>query len=92
MSQRIDRSALSPLKRSFSGRFLLPGDDGYETARRVHNGMIDRRPSIIACCLRTADVVAALDFAIHHDLEITVRGGGHNVAGRAVIDDGMMID
>ncbi len=90
--KRIDRSALSPLEGSFSGRLLLPGDDGYETARRVHNGMIDRRPSIIACCARTADVVDALDFAIQHDLEIAVRGGGHNVAGRAVIDDGMMID
>jgi FAD/FMN-containing dehydrogenase len=54
--------------------------------------MIDRRPSIIACCSRTADVVDALDFAIQYDLEIAVRGGGHNVAGRAVIDDGMMID
>jgi FAD/FMN-containing dehydrogenase len=89
---RIDRSALSPLQGSFSGRLLLPGDDGYEPTRRVHNGMIDRRPSIIACCSRTADVVDALDFAIQHDLEIAVRGGGHNVAGRAVVDDGMMID
>jgi FAD/FMN-containing dehydrogenase len=89
---RTDRSALSPLQGSFSGRLLLPGDDGYEPTRRVHNGMIDRRPSIIACCSRTADVVDALDFAIQHDLEIAVRGGGHNVAGRAVVDDGMMID
>jgi FAD/FMN-containing dehydrogenase len=89
---RIDRSALSPLKDSFSGRLLLPGDDGYEAARRVHNGMIDRRPSIIACCSRASDVVDALNFAIQYDLEIAVRGGGHNVAGRAVIDDGMMID
>jgi FAD/FMN-containing dehydrogenase len=89
---RIDRSALSPLENGFSGRLLLPGDDGYEIARRVHNGMIDRRPSIVVCCSRTADVVRALDFAIQHDLEIAVRGGGHNVAGRAVIDNGMMID
>jgi FAD/FMN-containing dehydrogenase len=88
----IDRSAMSPLKDSFSGRLLLPGDDGYETARRVHNGMIDRRPAIIACCTRTADVLNALNFAIRHGLEIAVRGGGHNVAGRAVIDNGMTID
>src|SRR5215475_7411788 len=92
VATRIDRSALSPLEGRFSGRLLLPGDDGYETARRVHNGMIDRRPSIIACCSQTADVVDALDFAIQHDLEVAVRGGGHNVAGRAVVDDGMMID
>src|SRR5215470_18424703 len=89
---RIDRSTLSSLEESFSGRLLLPGDDGYETARRVHNGMIDRRPATIACCMRAADVVDALDFAIQHDLDIAVRGGGHNVAGRAAIDDGMMID
>jgi FAD/FMN-containing dehydrogenase len=89
---RFDRSALPPLEDRFSGRLLLRGDDGYETARRVHNGMIDRHPSIIACCSRTADVVDALDFAIQHGLEIAVRGGGHNVAGRAVIDDGIMID
>ena len=92
LATRIYRSTLLPLEDSFSGRLLLPGDDGYETARRVHNGMIDRRPSIIACCSRTTDVVDALDFAIQHDLEIAVRGGGHNVAGRAVVDDGMMID
>jgi FAD/FMN-containing dehydrogenase len=92
LAMRIDRSVLSSFERCFSGRLLLPGDDGYEVARRVHNGMIDRRPSIIACCSRSADVVDALDFAIQHDLEIAVRGGGHNVAGRAVIDEGMMID
>jgi FAD/FMN-containing dehydrogenase len=92
LATRIDRSALSRLGNSFSGRLMLPGDDGYEAARRVHNGMIDRRPSIIACCTRSADVVDALDFAMHHGLQISVRGGGHNVAGRAVIDDGMMID
>jgi len=76
----------------FSGSVLLPGDDGYETARRVHNGMIDRHPSVIARCVGTADVVNALDFAVKHDLEIAVRGGGHNVAGRAVCDDGIVLD
>ena len=89
---RIDRSDLSPLVHSFSGLLLIPGDNDYESARRVHNGMIDRRPAVIARCLGTADVVDALDFAIEHGLEIAVRGGGHNVAGRAVCDDGMMID
>jgi FAD/FMN-containing dehydrogenase len=92
LATRIDRSELSRLEDRFSGRLLLPGEDGYEMARRVHNGNIDRHPSIIACCAGTADVVNALEFAIQHDLEIAVRGGGHNVAGRAVIDDAMMID
>ncbi|MCZ6592689.1 MAG: FAD-binding oxidoreductase [Alphaproteobacteria bacterium] len=88
----FDRSIVSPLEDSFSGHILLPGDEGFETARRVHNGMIDRRPAVIARCIGSADVVDALAFAIEHDLEIAVRGGGHNVAGRAVCDAGMMID
>jgi len=88
----IDQSTVSPLADGFSGDILLPGDDGYETARRIHNGMIDRRPAVIARCIGNADVVDALAFAIAHDLEIAVRGGGHNVAGRAVCDDGVMID
>ena len=88
----FDPSIVSPLADRFSGQILLPGDAGFETARRVHNGMIDRRPAVIARCLGNADVVDALAFALEHDLEIAVRGGGHNVAGRAVCDDGMMID
>jgi FAD/FMN-containing dehydrogenase len=85
-------SNIQSLTDCFSGQILLPGDDGFETARRVHNGMIDRRPAMIARCIGSADVVDALAFAIKHGLEIAVRGGGHNVAGRAVCDDGMMID
>ena len=88
----IDRAFVAPLAELFSGRVLLPGDDGFEDARRVHNGMIDRHPAIIARCLGPADVVDALGFAVAHGLEVAVRGGGHNVAGRAVCDDGMMID
>ena len=88
----FDRSTISPLEDSLSGLVLLPGDDGFETARRVHNGMIDRQPAVIARCIGSADVADALAFAIEHDLEVAVRGGGHNVAGRAVCDDGMMID
>ena len=88
----LDQSIVSPLAEKFSGSILLPGDDGFETARRVHNGMIDRRPAVIARCIGSADVADALALAIEHDLEVAVRGGGHNVAGRAVCDDGMMID
>ena len=89
---RIDPSSLSSLRRSLSGTLLTAGDDGYETARRIHNGMIDKHPSVIARCLGTADVVNALDLAARHGLEVTVRSGGHNVAGRAVCDGGMMVD
>ena len=70
------RSAVSPLADDFSGLILLPGDDGFEDARRVHNGMIDRRPKVIARCIGDADVADALAFAIEHDLEVAVRGGG----------------
>lgn len=88
----FDRAIVSPLEDNFSGQILLPGDDGYDTARRIHNGMIDRRPAVITRCIVNADVVDALAFALERDLEIAVRGGGHNVAGRAVCDDGLMID
>ena len=80
------------LRAAFSGLVLLPGDDGYEEARRVHNGLIDRHPALIARCIGTADVADAIRFARESGLEITVRGGGHNVAGRAVADDAVMID
>jgi FAD/FMN-containing dehydrogenase len=83
---------LEGLRVGFSGQVLAPEDDGYETARRVHNGLIDRRPALIARCHSTADIVDAVRFARAEGLDISVRGGGHNVAGRAVVDDALMID
>jgi FAD/FMN-containing dehydrogenase len=80
------------LRMSFRGSLIDPGDDGYEEARRVHNGLIDKRPALIARCRTTADVVAAVNLARERELEIAVRGGGHNVAGKAVTDGGVMID
>jgi FAD/FMN-containing dehydrogenase len=80
------------LRAQLAGSVLLPSDPGYEEARRVHNGMIDRRPALVARCHGTADVQAAVRFAREHGLEIAVRGGGHNVAGNAVCDGGLMID
>src|SRR4051794_30395336 len=71
---------------------LRPGEAGYDTARRVWNGMIDRCPRLIARCASTADVVAAVRMARDQDLEIGVRCGGHSIAGHAVPDDGLMID
>jgi len=80
------------LRAGFSGTVLEPSDDGYDDARRVHNGLIDRRPALIAKCSNTADVVDAVRYARDAGLEISVRGGGHNVAGRAVADGALMID
>ena len=88
----IDQSALEELTARFTGRLVLPGDAGYDEARQIHNGAIDKRPALIARCVGTADVQDAVRFAREHELRIAIRGGGHNVAGRAVCDDGLMID
>jgi FAD/FMN-containing dehydrogenase len=84
--------AAQELANTFSGQLLKPADAGYEDARKVHNGLIDRRPALIARCRGAADVVDAVNLARKLHLEAAVRGGGHNVAGRATIDGGLMID
>jgi FAD/FMN-containing dehydrogenase len=76
----------------FRGRLISADDAGYDSARALWNGAIDRRPQLIARCIGTADVVAAVRFARDRDLEIAIRGGGHNVAGTAVCTDGVVID
>lgn len=75
-----------------SGEVLSPGHAGYEEARRVHNGLVDKRPALIARCRTVPEVVAAVDFGRLKGLEISIRGGGHNVAGVSVCDGGLMID
>jgi FAD/FMN-containing dehydrogenase len=84
--------SLVSLGEGFSGAILAPGDAGYDAARTIHNGLIDKRPALIASCRDTADVVAAVSAAREADLEVSVRGGGHNVAGKAVTEGGLMID
>src|SRR5207302_5481532 len=71
---------------------LGPGDDGYDDARKIWNGMIDRRPALIASCRGVVDVINSVNFARTHELLVAVRGGAHNVAGNAVCDGGLMID
>lgn len=92
MSHASVSDKIAHLAAQFSGQLLTPRDSGYEDARRVHNGLIDKRPFLIARCRNTADVVDAVHFAREHALEVAVRGGGHNVAGRSAIDGGLMID
>ena len=82
----------SPTIKGFRGRQITAGDADYDSARAVWNGAIDRRPRLIARCSGSADVAAAVRFARDRDLEIAVRGGGHNVAGTAVCDDGIVVD
>ncbi|WP_119272946.1 FAD-binding oxidoreductase [Taklimakanibacter deserti] len=83
---------IDELAKSFAGHLLQSSTPGYDDARRVHNGLIDKRPALIARCAGVADVADALEFGRELGLEIAVRGGGHNVAGRATIDGGLMID
>src|SRR5687768_1894964 len=83
---------VSDLAARFSGRLLQPTDAGYDDARRVHNGLIDKRPALIAQPRNAADIADAVKLAHDSGLEVAVKGGGHNVAGRGTIDNGLLID
>src|SRR5262245_54769591 len=84
--------AARKLAGTFSGQLLQSGDVGYDDARKVHNGLVDKRPALIARAGGVADIVDAVELARNLNLEVAVRGGGHNVAGRATVDGGLMID
>jgi len=88
----IDSSVLGALSGAFRGEVLTPESKGYDEARTIWNAMIDRRPNLIARCTCTADIVRAVEFAGSHNLIVAVRGGGHNIAGNALCDGGMVID
>jgi FAD/FMN-containing dehydrogenase len=88
----LDAEAVQAFVAGVRGPVLQPGDEGYDEARAIWNGLIDRRPALIVRCTGAADVVDAVDFAREHDLPLSVRGGGHNVAGNAVNDGGLVID
>ena len=91
-SSVISSEALQDLAGRVHGRVLCPGDTGYDEARSIWNGMIDKHPAAIVQCRGTADVITAVNFAREASLPLSVKGGGHNVAGKAVCDDGIMID
>src|SRR5262245_32803164 len=80
------------LAKTFTGQIIRPDDPAYEEVRRLHNGLVDKRPAVIARCRGVADIVDAVSWARSLNLEVAVRGGGHGVAGRAAVDGGMMID
>jgi len=84
--------AVKDLAPAFSGQLLLPTDASYEDARKVHNGLVNKRPALIARCKGVADVVDAINLTRKLGLEVAMRGGGHNVAGRATVEGGVMID
>jgi FAD/FMN-containing dehydrogenase len=88
----VDGAAVAQLRTRLHGPVLCPGDDDYDAVRRIWNAMIDRRPAVIARCTGAEDVIAAIQFGREQGLTLSVRGGGHNVAGSAVCDSGVMID
>jgi FAD/FMN-containing dehydrogenase len=88
----IRDAALDDLRSALRGEVLLPRDAGFDGARQIFNAMIDHRPALIARCAGAADVVTSVDFARAHRLEVSIRGGGHNVSGKAVCEGGLMID
>ncbi len=88
----VPEDVVEELQGAFRGRLIAPGDDGYEDARKVWNGTIDRRPGLIAECTGVADVIAAVNFAAKNGLLVAVRGGGHSWPGHSIADDALMID
>jgi FAD/FMN-containing dehydrogenase len=88
----ISDSAIQGLASRLRGQLLVPNQPGYEEARKIHNAMIDRRPAMIVRCAGVADVIAAIEFARGNQMEVAVRGAGHNAAGMCLCDGGMVID
>src|SRR5919112_1362765 len=88
----LDDTVVQDFTASLRGEVLRPTDEGYDETRKIHNGMIDRRPTLIARCAGVADVIAAVRFARDQQLLVSVRGGGHSLPGFSVSDGGLMID
>ena len=89
---RIQNEAVAELKSKVRGEVLLPRDPGFDAARTIWNAMIDRKPALIVRCAGVSDVMRSVAFARSQELAVSVRGGGHNIAGSALCDDGLMID
>src|SRR5215217_8180185 len=92
VSKPLEEAVVQEFAANLRGELLRPEDDGYDATRAVFNGMIDKRPAIIVRCAGTADVIQGVNFAQTHTFMLSVRGGGHSVAGTAVPDGGLMLD
>jgi len=88
----VKEDHIQQFRTTFRGELIRPGEEGYENARKIWNASVDKHPGIVARCLGVADVVAAVNFARENELLVAVRGGGHNVGGRALCDGGLVID
>jgi FAD/FMN-containing dehydrogenase len=91
-SKPLEETAVQEFAAGLRGELVRPEDDGYDTTRAIFNGMVDKRPAMIVRCVGASDVIQGVDFARTHDLLLSVRGGGHSVAGNAVSDGGLMLD
>jgi FAD/FMN-containing dehydrogenase len=88
----LDTTAVQAFAATLRGSLIQPGDPGYDPARTVWNALIDRHPALIVRCVGAADVIAGVNFAREHGLRLSIKGGGHNIAGTAVCDDGLLLD
>lgn len=88
---KIEEETIQKFKDHLRGELIRPGDSGYDEVRKIWNGMIDKRPALLARCTGAVDVINAVNFARDNKLLVAVRGGGHNVAGNAVCDGGLVL-
>src|SRR5436853_831422 len=88
----LNENAVADFKANLRGRLIEPGDKDYDEARKVYNGMIDKKPRLIARCADVADVINSVNFARENDLLVAIRGGGHNAGGLGICDDGLVVD
>src|SRR5438874_983977 len=88
----MNEDSIAELKRSLRGTLIQPGDPDYDEARKVHNGMIHKKPRLIARCTDVADVIRSVNFGRDNNLLVSIRGGGHNAGGLGICDDGLVID
>ena len=88
----LSEDSVKKFKSNLRGSVIEPGDRGYDDARKVYNGMIHKRPRLIARCADVADVIQSVNFARDQDLLLAIRSGGHNAGGLGICDDGLVID
>src|SRR5688572_3070667 len=92
MSVQTIADDLQTLQSTLRGQLIRPGDEAYAQACKIYNGMIDRHPALIVRCVDVADVITAVNYARNNGMPLAIRGGGHNGAGLALVDDGLVID
>ena len=88
----LNEDSITELKQSLRGRVIQPGDADFDEARKVYNGMIHKKPRLIARCADVADVIQCVNFGRDNNLLVSIRGGGHNAGGLGICDDGLVID